>query len=73
MVRNKKEKENCSNVSNSVLTDEETDSRNEEMTTLVLDQNSSGVKLRYMVSLYINMEAQTTPNKCSAMQCKMQC
>ena len=53
MVRNKKEKENCSNVSNSVLTYEETDSRNKETTTLVLDQNSSGVKLRYMVSLYI--------------------
>ena len=60
-------------VSNSVLTDEETDSRNKETTTLVLDQNSSGVKLRYMVSLYINIEAQTIPNKCTAMQCKMQC
>ena len=51
------------------MTDEETDLKNKETTTLVLDQNSSGVKLRYMVSLYINMEAQTIPNKCTAMHC----
>ena len=44
-----------------------------ETTILVIDQNSSGVKLRYMVSLYISLEAQTIPNKCTAMQRKMQC
>ena len=65
--------ENCSNVSNSVLTDEGTSSKERSITTLVLDQNSSGVLLRYMVSLYIKLEAQTIPNKCAAMQCKMQC
>ena len=61
-------------VSNSMLTDERTSSKEKKSTTiLVLDQNSSGVKLRYMVSLYINREAQTMPNKCTAMQRQMQC
>ena len=74
MVRKKEEKENCSNVSNSMLADEKRQVQEKIKTTiLVIDQNSSGVKLRYMVSLYINPDAQTIPNKCTAMQRKMQC
>ena len=42
------------------------------VTTLVIDQNSSGVKVRYMMSLYTNLEAQTIPNSYTA-RYKMQC
>ena len=35
--------------------------------------NSSGIKLWYMVSLYINPEAQTISIECTAMHCEMQC
>ena len=38
-------------------------------TTLVIDSNSSGVKVQYMISLYTNSEAQTIPNRCSADAC----
>ena len=61
-------------VSNSMLTDKKKQvSERVRTTTLVIDQNSSGVKVRYMVSLYTNPETQTIPNKCTAMQCTMQC
>ena len=74
MKRGKEYEENCSNVSNSMLADEKRQVQEGiKAAILVIDQNSSGVKLRYMVSLYIGLEAQTIPNKCSAVQRKMQC
>ena len=60
-------------VSNSMLTDIRSSFKERVINYTGIDQNSSGVLLRYMVHLYINLEAQTIPNKCTARQRKMQC
>ena len=60
-------------VDNSALTDERQARGKRKVTALVLDRNSSGVKVRCTVSLYTSPEAQTIPSSCAARRCRVRC